>query len=101
MTVDGRNPGGLGPGFQDDISKWLPNVPHDPLYENTPLDYVYGTLDGNGQTYFLLSQLETESRADDDILWGTDCNCNFSNPNYAQSGCLQPGDEFDYRVPQF
>lgn len=76
---------GYATAFQSAISKYMPDVPFDPLYAETNQDYFYRR-NSSGQSYHLYAELEGEDRADDGF-----------------TGCVRNGadNEYDYRYPPF
>lgn len=76
---------GYDAAFRNELSEFLPEIPYDPLYQNTPQAYFYRNI--GDTSYYLYAELEGEDRADDGF-----------------SGCTRvggTGNEYDYRIPAF
>ena len=76
---------GYDVAFRNELSEFLPQVPYDPSYQDTPQAYFYRNI--GDTSYYLYAELEGEDRADDGF-----------------SGCTRKNgtnNEYDYRIPAF
>ena len=73
--------------FKNELSKYVSEVPYDPLYKGTHKDYIYQNV--GDTSYRLYAELESTDRSDDGLSF---------------AGCVRTNNtdnEYDYRIPSF